>query len=330
MKNRQAEKIDLHPMKGAVKSLSPGATISRYRIISQLGAGGMGEVYLARDTKLARQVALKTLAAEFADNQEHLRRFVQEANAVSALNHPNIIHIYEIDEAQSSHFIGTEIIPAHGLTCVPRASESIRFIVTEFVDGETLRARMKRERFTIPNALDVAGQIASALSAAHKAGIIHRDIKPANIIVGSDGIVKVLDFGVARIGPHRQLASVDTEAETKPRLKTEAGACVGTANYMSPEQARGLDVDARTDIWSLGCVLYEMVAGQRPFQGDTTLDVLAAVINREPDPLSRYMAEVPSALEEILSEALRKDRKQRYQVIQDMVLDLERLKGDFA
>lgn len=303
--------------------------LGRYEIRAKIGAGGMGEVYLAQDTKLDRQVALKILSAEFAANQEHLRRFVREARITSALNHPNIITIYEIDEANSGHFIGTELIHAYGPTCVQRTPESIHFIVTEFVDGETLRTRIKRGPLPIREALYVAGQIASALSTAHDAGIIHRDIKPANIIISSDGIVKILDFGIAIVTHHRQLASVDSEAATKSLIKPETGARLGTANYMSPEQARGLDVDARTDLWSLGCVLYEMVAGRRAFQGDTTLDVLAAVINREPDPLAKFLPDVPRALEDIVSKALRKDRQARYQVIQAMLLDLKSLGGCF-
>lgn len=285
----------------------------------------MGEVYLAQDTKLDRKVALKILPAEFAASPEHMRRFEQEAKAASALHHPNIITIHEIDDTHSGHFIGTELIHPYGPSCVLRTCESIRFIATEFIDGETLRARMKREHVTIRAALDVAVQVASALSAAHEAGIIHRDIKPANIIIGRDGIVKVLDFGIARVTPRLRPTMVDTEAATKPIVKTEPGALVGTAHYMSPEQARGLDVDARTDIWSFGCVLYQMVAGRRPFVGDTTLDVLIAVVNQEPDSLSRWTADVPAALEQIVNKTLRKDREERYQTAKDLRTDLRDL-----
>ena len=285
----------------------------------------MGEVYLAQDTKLDRKVALKILPAEFAASPEHMRRFEQEAKAASALHHPNIITIHEIDDTHSGHFIGTGLIHPYGPSCVLRTRESIRFIATEFVDGETLRARMKREHVTIRAALDVAVQVASALSAAHEAGIIHRDIKPANIIIGRDGMVKVLDFGIARVTPRLRPTRVDTEAATKPIVKTQPGALVGTAHYMSPEQARGLDVDARTDIWSFGCVLYQMVAGRRPFVGDTTLDVLVAVVNQEPDSLSRWTADVPAALEQIVNKTLRKDREERYQTAKDLRTDLEAL-----
>lgn len=299
--------------------------ISHYRILSKLGAGGMGEVYLAEDTKLDRQVALKILPAEFAASPEHMRRFEQEAKAASALHHPNIIAIHEIDDSHSGHFIGTELIPANGPSCALRTRASIRFIATEFVEGETLRARMRRERVTVSAAVDVAVQVASALSAAHEAGIIHRDIKPANIIIGRDGIVKVLDFGIARVAPRPRATPVDSEAATKPIVKTEPGAVVGTAYYMSPEQARGLDVDARTDIWSLGCVLYQMVAGRRPFVGDTMLDVLVAVVNQEPDSLSRWTPDVPVTLERIVNRMLRKNRDQRYQTAKDLRTDLRAL-----
>lgn len=285
----------------------------------------MGEVYLAQDTKFDRKVALKILPAEFAASPEHMRRFEQEAKAASALHHPNIITIHEIDDTHSGHFIGTELIQPYGPSCVLRTRQSIRFIATEFVDGETLRARMKREHVTTRAALDVAVQVASALSAAHEAGIIHRDIKPANIIIGRDGMVKVLDFGIARVTPHLRPTMVDTEAATKPIVKTQPGALVGTAHYMSPEQARGLDVDARTDIWSFGCVLYQMVAGRRPFMGETTLDVLVAVVNQEPDSLSRWTADVPAALEQIVNKTLRKDREERYQTAKDLRTDLEAL-----
>src|SRR5205085_595266 len=205
------------------------------------GAGGMGEVYLAQDTILGRKVALKILAAEFAVHPDRMRRFVQEAKAASALNHPNIITIYEIDETDSGHFI-----------------------VIEFIEGETLRERMRLARMKFPEVLDVAIQTASALAAAHGAGIIHRDIKPDNVMLRRDGIVKVLDFGLAKLSEPPAVAggpAVDSEAPTRANLKTDPGVVMGTAIYMSPEQARGLPVDARTDIFSLGIVLYEMIAG---------------------------------------------------------------------
>src|SRR6266545_2200175 len=223
------------------RPLAGGATLSHYRIVSQLGAGGMGEVYLAQDTKLDRKVALKILPADVAAHPDRMKRFVQEAKAASALNHPNIITIYEIEQI-----------------------DSMNFIATEFIDGETLRERMRIAAMKLSEVLDVAIQTASALSTAHAAGIVHRDIKPDNIMVRRDGIVKVLDFGLAKLTPTDALA-LDTQAATKPMIQTEPGRVMGTVAYMSPEQVRGLDLDARTDIWSLGVVLYEMLAGQAPF-----------------------------------------------------------------
>jgi serine/threonine protein kinase len=217
-------------MKG---SLKPETTISHYRILTKLGAGGMGEVFLAEDTRLNRKVALKILPADVAANEDRMRRFVQEAKSASALNHPNIITIYEIDQV-----------------------DSVYFIASEFIDGQTLRERMRNEPRKIGQALGLAVQISSALSAAHAAGIIHRDIKPDNIMLRRDGIVKVLDFGLAKLTEQPPSQIVDLDASTRAVVKTEAGVVVGTAIYMSPEQARGLPVDERTDIFSLGVVLY--------------------------------------------------------------------------
>lgn len=263
----------------------------------------MGEVYLAQDTKLDRKVALKILPPALASNQDRMRRFVQEAKAASALNHPNIITIHEIEEHDSTHFIATE-----------------------FIDGETLRQRMTRARMTMREALDIGIQAASALSAAHPAGIIHRDIKPENIMIRHDGIVKVLDFGLAKL-TEPKLDVADTEAPTKAMLRTDPGTVMGTVVYMSPEQARGIGVDARTDIWSLGVVIYEMVAGCLPFEGSTLSEVLASILNeKEPQPLARYSREVPAELERIVSKALRKEREQRYQTTKDLMLDLQSLK----
>jgi len=262
----------------------------------------MGEVYLARDTKLDRDIALKILPADVAANQERMRRFVQEAKAASALNHPNIITIYEIGQEEGAHYI-----------------------VTEFIDGVTLRQHMKSGPMKIGEVLDVATHVASPLAATHAAGIVHRDIKPENIMVRRDGYVKVLDFGLAKL-TERQLTTVDAEAATKTLIKTEAGVVMGTAVYMSPEQARGLEVDARTDIWSLGVVLYEMVAGRLPFDGATTSDVIAVILHHEPPSLLRYRSDVPSELERIMEKALTKEREERYQTAKDLLIDLKRLK----
>src|SRR5713226_3816681 len=228
-------------------AIAAGTKLGRYEVRSQLGAGGMGEVYLAQDTKLDRRVALKILPAEVAAHPDRMKRFVQEAKSASALNHPNIITIHEIDE-----------------------TDSINFIATEFIDGETLRERMRRAPMKLGDVLDVSAQIASALSAAHAVGIVHRDVKPENVMLRRDGIVKVLDFGLAKLTERSSPDSVDTEAPTRAAVKTDPGMVMGTAIYMSPEQARGMPVDARTDIFSLGVLIYEMLAGRLPFEGSNT------------------------------------------------------------
>jgi serine/threonine protein kinase/Tfp pilus assembly protein PilF len=290
-------------------TLASGTKLGRYEIRSKIGEGGMGEVYLAQDTKLDRKVALKILPAEVAYDRNRMNRFVQEARAASALNHPNIITIYEIDETESGHFIATE-----------------------FIDGETLRERELKAALKLGEVLDVATQVASALAAAHAARIIHRDIKPDNIMVRRDGIVKVLDFGLAKLTAPA-LDSVDGEAPTRPNVNTDPGVVMGTAIYMSPEQARGLPLDARTDIFSLGVVIYEIIAGRLPFEGSSRNEILASMLSdKESQPLARYSTEVPAELERIVSKALRKNRDERYQTIKDLLLDLKSLKQelDFA
>src|SRR5437660_9295611 len=218
-------------------TIAAGTKLGRYEIRSKIGEGGMGEVYLAQDTKLDRKVALKILPADVAAHSDRMKRFVQEAKAASALNHPNIITIYEIDEA-----------------------DSINFIATEFIDGETLRERMvNTSPMKLSEILDVASQTASALVAAHAVNIVHRDIKPENIMLRRDGIVKVLDFGLVKLMDQAEMGAEDP---TRQLVKTDAGIVMGTVAYMSPEQARGLQIDARTDIWSLGVVLYEMLTGR--------------------------------------------------------------------
>ena len=284
--------------------LSLGQTIGHYQILSRLGTGGMGEVYLALDTKLDRKVALKVLPADVASHQDRMHRFIQEAKTASALNHPNIITIHEIDQ-----------------------TDSIHFIATEYIDGATLRQRMREAPMKLVEVLDVAIQVAGALSAAHTAGIIHRDIKPENIMVRRDAIVKVLDFGLAKLTERESPDSVDAEAPTRAVVRTEPGVVMGTAVYMSPEQARGVRVDARTDIFSLGVLIYEMVAGRLPFEGSNTNEIIASILSdKDPLPLTRYTRQVPSELERIVEKALRKDREQRYQIVKDMLLDLKSLK----
>ena len=285
-------------------TIAAGTKLGRYEIRSKLGEGGMGEVYLAEDTKLDRKVALKILPANVADDRDRMKRFMQEAKTASALNHPNIITIHEIERI-----------------------DSVNLIATELIQGETLRQRMRSAPMKLGEVLDVAIQTASALSAAHEAGIVHRDIKPENIMLRRDGIVKVLDFGLAKLTERTSPELVDTEAPTRAAIHTEPGVVIGTAIYMSPEQARGLQVDARTDIFSLGVVLYEMVAGRLPFDGSTLNDVLASMLSeKEPQPLARYSSEAPVELERIVSKTLRKEREQRYQTTKDLLLDLQSLK----
>ena len=280
--------------------LGQGQTLAHYQIISTLGAGGMGEVYLAKDTRLGRKVALKLLPSSFTNDGGRVRRFELEARAASALNHQNILTIHEIGR-----------------------DKGIYFIATEYVEGETLRQRMAGKGVKTKEALDVAIEVAKALTAAHAEGIVHRDIKPENIMVRKDGHVKVLDFGLAKLtGPQ---AATELEAETRAGVTTETGMVMGTASYMSPEQARGLVVDARTDIWSLGVVLYEMVTGAAPFGGATNSDVIVSVLEREPPPLTGYPTEVSAELQRIITKALRKDREERYQVVEDFFLDLKSL-----
>ena len=284
-------------------SITAGTEIGRYKILSKLGEGGMGEVYVAEDTQLHRKVALKVLPEDLAANHDRMQRFKQEAKTASALNHPNILTIFEIGYADSTHFIATE-----------------------FIDGETLRQHIRGARMKLSDVLTVSIQIVDAIAAAHEAGIIHRDIKPENIMLRQrDAYVKVLDFGLAKL--IEQPVVVDSETPTKTLFKTAEGIVVGTVIYMSPEQARGVEVDARTDIWSLGVVLYEMVAGCRPFEGSTAGEILASIINeKEPPPLARFAREVPAELERMVEKALRKDREERYQTAKDMLLDLKRLK----
>ncbi len=276
--------------------------IPHYRIVNKLGEGGMGEVYLAQDTKLERRVALKVLPDEVAADGERLKRFGQEARAASALNHPNILTIYEIGEFEAANYISTE-----------------------FVDGDTLRDLLHSKTISLEKTLDIAIQAASALAAAHEAGIIHRDIKPENIMIRHDGLVKVLDFGLAKLSESPG-SDIDSEGETRAQVKTAPGVIMGTVQYMSPEQTRAKRTDARSDIWSLGCVIYEMAAGRPPFTGETTADLIAEIVKIDPEPLVRVVPEAPERLDEIVSKALEKSPDERYQTVKDLLIDLRRLK----
>ncbi len=285
-----------------------GQTVSHYRITSKLGSGGMGVVYEAEDTKLGRHVALKFLPLETAHDATALERFQREARAASALNHPNICTVYEIDHHQGQHFIAMELL-----------------------EGETLAERIRGGMFEIGPLLDVGLQVADALESAHARGIVHRDLKPANLFVNRRGQTKILDFGLAKIERLHAAAGAglaDAMTAVQPHELTTAGTAMGTIAYMSPEQARGQVTDARTDLFSLGTVLYQMATGVLPFQGDTSAVVFEAILNREPPSINQVNAALPAELNRILSKALEKDRGLRYQTATDFKTDLLRLKRD--
>jgi TolB-like protein len=290
---------------GLPESLSEGEWVGHYKILSRIGAGGMGEIYLAEDTRLGRRVALKLLPGHLTQDRVRLRRFEQEARAVAALSHPNVCMIHEMVETEEGH------------PC----------IVMEYVEGETLRERLTGPRMKRSDALDISIQVASALEGAHAAGIIHRDIKPENIMIRPDGYVKVLDFGLAKLAED-QAAAADSKAQTISRVSTDAGLVIGTVSYMSPEQARGLAVDKRTDVWSLGVVLYEMIAGNRPFLGETNSDIIAALLTTEPPSLSLHVSEAPPEIEQTIAKCLMKDREARYQSAAQLIDDLRSVKQD--
>src|SRR5438093_7693909 len=277
-----------------------GRTIGHYKISERIGTGGMGDVYLATDITAGRKAALKLLPTRFTADTERLKRFQQEAHALVGLNHPNILTVYEIGEDHSTHYIASELI-----------------------EGETLRQRLMRGRMELSKAVDIAIQVASALAAAHNAGIIHRDIKPENIMLRPDGYVKVLDFGIAKLA-EQEVPAATPRDEALLLVETNLGSILGTARYMSPEQAYGAQVDKSTDIWSLGVVLYEMVTGHVPFTGDTPREVMSSILEKEPPQLTTYVAHIPAELQQIVSKTLPKDREERYRSAHDL---LEALKG---
>ena len=287
-------------------NIETGIRIGRYEVQSLLGQGGMGEVYRALDTELNRPVAIKLLPAEFSRHPNRLKRFIQEARATSALNHPNIITVYDIGR------IGDDEL-------------SRPYFATEFVEGVTLKEYLLVNRLKLGDVLDIASQIASALVAAHAAGIIHRDIKPENIMVRRDGYIKVLDFGLAK-PTERGTSLIDSEAETRAFVDTDPGTVMGTVSYMSPEQARGEELDPRTDIWSLGVVIYELVTGRVPFTGPTPSHSIVSLLENDPPALSVTVPEIPEALELIVEEALRKDRDERIHTAKELLGRLRRLK----
>ena len=284
------------------EKLEPGKVFGHYEVIKQIGAGGMGEVYLARDKKLDRKVAVKILNEKFAQHESNLQRFIREAKAASALNHPNILTVHEVS-----------------------ASNEVHYIVSEFIKGKTLRERLRESPLPLAEVLDIAVQTANALTAAHEAHLVHRDIKPENIMIRPDGFVKVLDFGLAKLVEQKNKTFLGLNDSTVKQNETAKGVILGTINYMSPEQARGKDIDARTDVWSLGVVLYEMLAGRTPFAGETTNDSIAAILTGEPAPLDEN---TPKELQRIVRKSLQKKRDERYQTIKDFLLDVKNLKRE--
>jgi serine/threonine-protein kinase len=304
---RPAGDLAAEIMAGARTVARRGDEIGPFRVTRLLGRGGMGEVYLAEDSRLGRRVALKLLPAERAGDPDRRARFKREARAAAALSHPNACAIYEVGETDDGR----------------------HFLAMEYVEGETLRHRLGGAPLEVTRAIEVAVQVAEALAAAHEAGIVHRDVKPENVMLRDDGYVKVLDFGVAKLIATAAQSADTTAPANRAAPTTKPGEVVGTTLYMSPEQARGLAVDARTDIWSLGCVLYEMLAGRAPFERETPADVLVAIVEREPPPLRTLATEaIPDELERIVAKALRKDREKRYRTSKELLGDLRRLKEE--
>jgi two-component system, LytTR family, response regulator len=284
------------------ESLAAGCALAHYRIVSKLGAGGMGEVYLAQDLNLERPVALKILPPEVAHDPDRMRRFIQEAKTASALSHPNVAHVFEIGEA-----------------------EGVTFLAMEYIEGQTLNARIAGAPLPLDEAVDVAIQVADALDAAHSKGIVHRDIKPANIMITLRGHVSVLDFGLAKM---KAATTGSGTSRTATQFLTDPGMMMGTVQYMSPEQALGRDADHRSDLFSLGVVLYEMAAGRLPFSGANASAMLIEILQAQPEALARFNYDAPPELERIVRKCLEKDRDRRYQSARDLLIDLRNLRRD--
>jgi two-component system LytT family response regulator len=281
------------------ESLVPGAVLAHYRIVSRLGAGGMGEVYLAQDLNLERPVALKILPPEVAQDADRMRRFVQEAKLASALSHPNVAHVFEIGEAGD-----------------------VTFLAMEYIEGQTLNARIAGAPLPIAEAIDIAIQVADALDAAHAKGIVHRDIKPANIMIAPRGHVSVLDFGLAKM---KSTGGDSATSRTATQFLTDPGMVMGTVHYMSPEQALGREADSRSDLFSLGIVLYEMATGRLPFAGNNATELLMQILHGQPEAMARFNYEIPAELERVVRKCLEKDRERRYQSARELLVDLKSL-----
>ncbi len=284
-------------------AISPNTRLGRYEIRSQIGAGGMGEVYLARDPKINRDVAIKVLPAAFSSDSERLRRFEQEVQATGKLNHPNILAVYDVE-----------------------THDGAPYVVYELLEGETLRERLIAGALAARKAVDYALQIAGGLAAAHEKGIIHRDLKPDNIFVTHDGRVKILDFALAKLTEPAHNAEAQTDVPTR-MVNTDPGAVMGTAGYMSPEQVRGQRVDHRSDIFSLGVILYEMLAGKRAFRGESAIETLNAILKEDPTELSESNSQINPALERVVMHCLEKSPEQRFQSARDVAFALESLSG---
>src|SRR5215510_8306408 len=288
-------------------TIPPQTQLGRYQIRSLLGAGGMGEVYLAQDTSLNRKVALKVLPTDLASNQDRMRRFKQEATAAASLNHPNIAHIYEIGEANG-----------------------INFIAMEYVDGPTLRHKIHNEDEDLSKLLRILQHVAEGLAKAHDAGIIHRDLKPDNVMITSDGHAKILDFGLAKL--IEAPASSDSEGPTILQQHSTPGLILGTLGYMSPEQAQGRskEIDHRSDIFSFGCILFEAVTGQRPFADESVIKSLHRVVYEDAPPIRDFNPSAPPDLQQIVRLCLAKDRVERYQTIEDVANALKKVRRKMA
>ena len=290
-----------------IKKLEAGKCFGHYEIIEEIGEGGMGEVYLAKDMKLDRKVAVKILNEEFSQDESNLKRFIREAKAASSLNHPNILIIHEIGE-----------------------HENTSYIVSEFINGKTLRQILKKTTLKLSEVLDISIPIADALCTAHSSNLVHRDIKPENIMVRPDGVVKVLDFGLAKLVEHKNRSIFGLEESTIQQSQTAHGVILGTVRYMSPEQARGKRVDARTDIFSFGILLYEMLTGEQPFTGETISHTIVAILEKEPPPLSQFISGYPPEVERIIKKCLAKKADERYSASKSLLDDLRELKEELA